>query len=692
MSLASVSRTERSLGHSLPTDESGQHVILTRRDLERLQDPDTLQFLHDHSELFSKYTAAAHHDESSLSSSTTRPHERNSCDDIQKHVDALCTEIETFMTAVDFEGNTYHIHLDEMGELRVPLVSTDGGGGDDLLLDGMMMIGGGVLDTDSDRPLVTEEDFAQFDAEFGLQDPIADEDPPDGQEEEEAGDPAFDIDPFHRVDAEGDSCSSVNMASATTTVDAPDQDVALTLQRRPLLEKLLDAGPRQRLQMIIKHHRSGGAKPRYMATTEARKFSQQQQKPEDPTTAPPHGPPQPPAAPSPPPARGFTVQHCSAQRRSGPATATPRPQRQTLSVAEERRVQFILDNEQWEEGLMATPQLHAHLAQQVELGETDDARSDGAVTKKSMQSAASSSLLAYDETSAASYAAATGGYVPTPQLTTKLQSIENRLALLRAARERSHDAPTGAPPSSARSAAAPTTATTPEVTAARDGGKHTRKAPASAARTTSNNSDAASSAALTEQAEKAAVEALRRKQLGNNYLTAVREDQQVRREMSDLNDRLQRLHEAMDELVTPPFAFNTTYEMKESPESWRWPDSTPPPTADQLAVLLRQAAEENMRYATIAAAKAKSDEKKAATMPAEDDSGAAVVEEEEEIAAESQQSLSSASSIITPFLANLRARFESATRIAEELAALHEYRQTQHSPPEEEFPSSPMGS
>jgi hypothetical protein len=141
----------------------------------------------------------------------------------------------------------------------------------------------------------------------------------------------------------------------------------------------------------------------------------------------------------------------------------------------------------------------------------------------------------------------------------------------------------------------------------------------------------------------------------------------------------------MDELVTPPFAFNTTYEMTASPATWQWPESAPPPTPDQLASLLAEARAEDVRFAQAVAAMEK---KKKETKTKGINHGTVVEEEfgDEDIdgAPPGTFSATVAPTVTpattgatrvaepTPFLANLRARFEEAMNIAKELDT-HEY-------------------
>ena len=653
LSLASVAKAERILGRPLPTDEGGSHVILTKKDLLELNDPETLEFLREHSEAFSKYVGSG-----SVASTPNgvgeeggrrrRGESSNNADDIAKHVDALCHEIETFMTAVDFEGNSYHIHLDEMGELHVPFG-----------------LGGSMAQDESEArrrddigmldDLITDDDLAAFDAEFGLGGDNDDEAAGEGQHDEQM------IDPFHHagVSAEADVCSTVNMQSDDGTGEetSAEEKHSSGVVRRPLLEKLLDPGSRQRLQMIIKHHR-GGSKPRYMATTEA-----QQRKESGSDVVP----------PSPPPpekrASAFTVQHCGGGGASSAARSTasrrttssesppvPKPQRATLSEREERRVQFILDNENW----------------------------DGTVMGAAQSEAGSGGPLSYDEASASSYSAATGGYTMTSEMETKMKSIESRLKLLSDARHMQYPSLLAGPANalatpSTMSTAPPTSSPGPRSRGPSSKQRGTGENNINPTRVTSvpSTSETATAAVLvpsSAKAEQDARDALRRKQLGNTYLATVREDAKVRQQLSNLNDRLNVIHEAMDELVTPPFAFNATYEMNQPPESWAWPASAPPPSRAELDELLKEADLENKCFASLAAASARNE----GDADVEEEHGASASDGANQTGNNNQ---SSAALKTTPFLQDLRSRFQHALSIAQELES-HQY----HRPAASEMP------
>lgn len=125
LSLSSVARAESILKKSLPVVRGGTHVQFTREDLERIRDPEVLQFLEENSSMFKKYIKPDNEGHSPLpdaaeSDKTSAP-KGISAAELQKSIMEFQREIDTFITAVDNSGRAYHIELDENGTLQVPI-------------------------------------------------------------------------------------------------------------------------------------------------------------------------------------------------------------------------------------------------------------------------------------------------------------------------------------------------------------------------------------------------------------------------------------------------------------------------------------------------------------------------------------------------------------------------------------------
>lgn len=117
LSLTSVMRAEKMLDKTLPLVHGGTHVEFTKADLERIRDPEVLQFLQDNSKMFKKY-------EKANAEPTSAPQSGGkvvSAAEMEAAIEAFQQQLDTFITAVDEDGREYTIELDEKGTLQVPV-------------------------------------------------------------------------------------------------------------------------------------------------------------------------------------------------------------------------------------------------------------------------------------------------------------------------------------------------------------------------------------------------------------------------------------------------------------------------------------------------------------------------------------------------------------------------------------------
>lgn len=228
LSLSSVAAMERQLGHPLKLDASGTHIILSKEELAKVRDKETLQFLEQNSSMFVKYYQELAAAEKEVTEAEAEQNGENGesnragggtdhrfkpvdASEIAKHVEALYNEITTFITAIDYEGQSYQLTLDEHGDLRVPLPTTEDGEGDAAEND-VANLGD-----------FTEEDVRAFNKEFHFMDEHK-----EGDDDRDASaasvaysvsPPPLDVkNPFRSVSPDHDSdTSSVVMGSMAPT-------------------------------------------------------------------------------------------------------------------------------------------------------------------------------------------------------------------------------------------------------------------------------------------------------------------------------------------------------------------------------------------------------------------------------------------------------------------------------------------
>lgn len=246
-------------------------------------------------------------------------------------------------------------------------------------------------------------------------------------------------------------------------------------------------------------------------------------------------PPSPPPKPSP-----FTVQHCNGRPTSlAVPTIAVRPQRQTLSEDDERRLEQLLNNEDW-----------------------DKDAADG--TEGSDNNGGS-----------------TAAFVVDPVLSKRLESIEAQLEVLQRAREvdTGDDGEPGVCLLIGREGPVVASSRASEVSdssTARD----------------RNRAAALDAQPLTAAAAEALQAAQRRKELGSQYMQQVREEKLIRQAMKNVNQKLKALSEENDVLSTPPFSLQQQYDLTKDPQEWEWPACAPKPSDDLLRELLQAARQE----------------------------------------------------------------------------------------------------
>jgi hypothetical protein len=583
---------ERELGRSLPLSVTGTHVLLSAADVTQVRDAETLQFLERNSALFVKYFRDTHPSDSSeanpavttanasatadVTETAHNPKDTKSshtADDIARQVKVLCEEIDTFITAVDYEGREYQVQVGDDGVLPIPV---DVGGPWDQ--EDQVVF--------ADMEDFTEDELRAFNKEFGI---TSDEDESgagdDGNDTERLDQEAEALHP----ETDGDRPTSGVDVQETPRPPTGDSEAGLSAEdairkrfddHRKLLALSGELALQRKLNAVVAHHK--GDKPRYMSSTTASANLSGA-----PTAA---LPPSPPPAPAP---KKFQVQYCGSNRPSGgapprvvdmPPVIAVREQRQTLSRDEEQRISFLLDHENWE---------------QLSMDEADGDRSsrhtgaEDSVSVATTRKTAATSALSYDRASTSSYAPGNGGYKADERSQQRLRDIDSQLELLQGVRAQetgslseddagtSNFLGTAAPDSSS----SVSKVVTPQTSVARS----------TAATSQRGAKPATSIAAVTPTTAAAEAEKLaadKRKAMGDGYLKNYREDKAVRQQLAALNGKLSAISSEMDTLMTPPFSFNMTYEMEMEPSEWKWPDELPKPSETAIQALLNVATRE----------------------------------------------------------------------------------------------------
>lgn len=589
----SICRMERELGRSLPLNGAGSHVMLSASDLKQVRDTETLQFLQQNSELFVKYFRETHpssaNPTATTSSSTNdevdevKKRTSHTADDLARQVKVLCEEIETFITAVDYEGKEYQVQVGDDGVLPIPV--------------------GGLWDQEdqvvyADMEDFTEDELRAFNKEFGI---TSDEDDTGADGGDDADMMEETDSPSQPEESETDdhqgSDSNSKEGSATTprTPTAQSDSSGLSTEdairkrfddHRKLLALTGELALQRKLNAVVAHHK--GDKPRYMSSTTASTN----------LSGAPMLPPSPPPAPA-PPVKKFQVQYCGSNRPSGgaplrvvdmPPVIPVREQRQTLSRDEEQRISFLLDHDDWESLSM----------DQVDGVEGRGGGGEETASVATTRKTAATSALSYDRASASSYAPSSGGYKADAQSQQRLRDIESQLEMLQNIRDEEaalvvNDA--GGPPDRLLGTAPPppsslgSKGSTPQTSVSRSNAATSTRGGAKPSSIAAGSSSAAM-APMTAAAEAEKAAAQKRKAMGDGYLKNYREDKAVRQQLAAINGKLSAISSEMDTLMTPPFSFNTTYEMETNPSEWKWPDELQKPSEDAIQALLSVATRE----------------------------------------------------------------------------------------------------
>eukprot|EP00760_Papus_ankaliazontas_P029960 PhM_4_TR454/c0_g1_i1/m.31185 len=77
-----------------------------------------------------------------------------------------------------------------------------------------------------------------------------------------------------------------------------------------------------------------------------------------------------------------------------------------------------------------------------------------------------------------------------------------------------------------------------------------------------------------------------------NYIAEMREERETKNLITNINERLSKIHNQTEQLFTPPFVFNSQYELEAEPEAWQWPEDVPCVSKLELHKLIMDACAE----------------------------------------------------------------------------------------------------
>ena len=584
MSAASLARAEKELSKILPLDENGACVLLSRSDIERIHDPETLRFLRDNAATFIKYFGRSNRNTpanllppdvapSVVAAGAPQSKVVHSASDIEKAVLDLANDINTFITAVDSEGGSYRIPVESDGTLYVPVETgdplDDGCDENDAIrvATAQSVNSSQLLDDEELRVLQEEEEEARQalledgdEVVMGSNRACDDDSKIRGQAEREE---AMQEEERRLAPSEQDSV----LLGSLTGDAAPEHHGTSQLPKRETRDTL-------RIAVERKRERKGG-KPSFMGQTKATAARSKPGRRE----AMLEGLRPQPAADNKATPEGdvgqkptFNVTKCSAPLGHQRETQARPPaldgaMRPMLTPAQEQRVAFILEHEDWDTcAQFSAPSSDAELPH----GDEDE------VVRRS-----------------GTYAAASGfGHEPATQQ--RLKEIDAQLEAMARARCNA----TSESEAEARCLMTKLLGQEDRNAVDSDGSiiHECIEAPANVSQAASATSESRATSQLKTTQEEANAAAAakheRMKRLGNGYVEELRRDRVARERLTGLNERLERLHSDLDNLVTPPFVFNQQYEMQADPSAWKWPPELPAPSENEIQKLLLDARRE----------------------------------------------------------------------------------------------------
>ncbi|RHW72485.1 hypothetical protein DPX39_050020800 [Trypanosoma brucei equiperdum] len=129
LSLSSLARAEQLLQKSVTLVNGGQHITLTKEDLERLRDSRLLHFLEANSATFVKHLHGQGQGRN-MPSGKAAGCEENA--EVKTEAEKVGGDADPFVNVMDDDGVEYRIYTDKDGKLLVPVNAEDEGGDEDV--------------------------------------------------------------------------------------------------------------------------------------------------------------------------------------------------------------------------------------------------------------------------------------------------------------------------------------------------------------------------------------------------------------------------------------------------------------------------------------------------------------------------------------------------------------------------------
>ena len=562
LSLKSLSLVERQLGVQLPLNENGTKVILTTKDVAKIKDPETLRFLQQYGQMFVNEMRSEVNTPALSKASTPKKGQVNAplspspprkgidASEIAEAMDRLAQEIDTFITATDMDGNNYQIAADATtGELHVPIDEN--------------------VEAQDDQDLADFMDVLEI-AE-GNEEEMADSaTASEGDDDEDGGEPdseeAFQEKLRSLLSAEDEMKMLLGPNGDGTSFMPTDAPSANEESDDDGIPEELDGNHSEQPSRPESHSVANPSAFKFKSSWCSKPLTQQSQ------AVTPTGTPS-----------GVNTSAMRLRKNKaspgkaveGPTKALQKSSAYALDAAEEERINWILEHDDWETLCMGD--------------DLDKGSRHETASNATSKASATSTRLSYDRASATSYAAA-HAYGGDPVAQKRLAEIDAKLEKLQQVRTKLQAAHGGVSmPQIAWNEASDTSAKSPT--------KSSKSEAASAESTPTKSKKSKDSSPARQQQQQQqldAVEARRiaAKKKGDEALKAMRVDRIERKKMAEINDRLKDISQQLDLLSTPPFSLETQYDLDQDPANLKWPAGMEPPEESEIQRMIAEAKEE----------------------------------------------------------------------------------------------------